>query len=185
MTRGKRVAVVVGVLVALQVLALVVYRAVERSRGGTSKTARFEAERLDGSSTAPALAGMRVDRSRVAITWPSARMQLVHFWATWCEPCRDELPGLLAFARDMRTRGVDVVAIAVDDNWKDIRTFFAGTVPPEVVVLDDATAHKRFGVSTLPDTYLIDRAGRLVERYLGARDWRTAAAREHLLSVLR
>ncbi len=185
MTRGKRVAVVVGVLVALQVLALVVYRAVERSRGGTSRTARFEAERLDGSDVAPALAGKRADDSGVAITWPSARMQLVHFWATWCEPCRDELPGLLAFARDMRARGIDVVAIAVDDDWKDIRAFFAGNVPREVVVLDDATAHKRFGVSTLPDTYLVDRAGRLVERYQGARDWRTTAARDHLLSVVR
>jgi thiol-disulfide isomerase/thioredoxin len=184
-TRGKRVAVVVGALVALQILAIVIYRAVERSRERTPSAARFAAERPAGPDVAPAVIGERVDGSRVEIEWPSSRIHIVHFWATWCEPCRAELPGLLALARDVRARGVNLVAIAVDDEWKDIRAFFAGDVPPEVVILDDASAHKRFGVSTLPDTYLVDRAGRLVERYFGARDWRAPAARDHLLTLVR
>ena len=110
---------------------------------------------------------------------------VVEFWATWCEPCRDELPGLLSFARDMRGRGLEVVAIAVEDDWEDIGAFFGGAVPREVIVETDAAAHKRFGVSTLPDTYLVDRSGKLVERYSGARDWRASPARERVIRNLR
>jgi thiol-disulfide isomerase/thioredoxin len=112
-------------------------------------------------------------------------MRIVHFWATWCPPCVKELPSLLAFAREMRERGVEVVAIAVEDDWKDIATFFDGAIPPEVIVETDAAAHKRFGVSTLPDSYLVDRTGKVVERYHGARDWQAPAAREHVLARVR
>jgi hypothetical protein len=85
----------------------------------------------------------------------------------------------------MREHGVEVVAIAVEDDWKDIATFFGGTIPPEVIVETDGAAHKRFGVSTLPDTYLVDRNGQVIERYHGARDWSAAAAREHVLARVR
>lgn len=184
MTRPVRIAIAVGVLAALQVAAVLVYRAVERSRQPRAPSARFEGERLRGAEAAPPLNATRADGSPVAIAWPSERIRVVHFWATWCKPCRTELPGLLALARDLRTRGVDVVAVAVDDDWTDIRAFFDGDVPPEVVIATDPAVHKRFGVSTLPDSYVVDRAGMLVERFHGERDWRTETARNHLLDLV-
>ncbi len=182
MTRPVRVAIAIAVLAAFQLAAYLVYRAVERSRAPRAAAARFEGERLRGTETAPALDGARGDGSPVAITWPSDRIRVVHFWATWCKPCRTELPGLLALARELRAHGIDLVAVAVDDDWADIRAFFDGEVPAEVMVTTDPAIHKRFGVSTLPDTYVVDRAGKLVERFHGARDWRTSAARDHLLT---
>lgn len=181
MTRPARIAVAIAVLAALQGAAYLVYRAVERSRAPRAAAVRFEGERLRGVEAAPVLEGVRADGSRVAIAWPSDRIRVVHFWATWCKPCRTELPGLLALARELEPRGIDLVAVAVDDDWTDIRSFFDGNVPPEVVVATDTAVHKRFGVSTLPDSYVVDRAGKLVERFHGERDWRTSAAREHLL----
>jgi thiol-disulfide isomerase/thioredoxin len=183
-TRRARIAVTIGVLASLQILAVVVFRAVQRSRAPEAGTS-FEAEPLAVAEPAPAMIARRIDGSEVSIAWPSPRMRIVHFWATWCEPCRDELPGLLAFARDMRDRGLDVVAVAVDDEWRAIHAFFDGSVPPEIVMAVDATAHRRFGVSTLPDSYLVDRAGKLIERYHGARDWQAPAARDHLLTLVR
>jgi thiol-disulfide isomerase/thioredoxin len=183
-SRPARMAVVIGVLAAFQVAAYLVYRAVERSRSPRVAAVRFEAERLRGGEAAPALAGMRADGTRVYLSWPSERVRLVHFWATWCEPCRTELPGLLALGRDLRSQGIDVVAVAVDDDWADVRTFFDGDVPPEVIVASDPGVHKRFGVSTLPDSYVVARDGTLAERFHGARDWRTTAARDHLLAMV-
>ena len=107
----------------------------------------------------------------------------MHFWGTWCAPCRRELPGLLAFARS--TPGLELVAVAIDDDWASIATFFGGTVPPEVVIATDAATHKRYGASTLPDSYLVDRTGKLVERYHGAREWQSTAARDHLQLLMR
>jgi len=135
-------------------------------------------ERLGTGEAAPAFAASRRNGTAVAISWPSPRPRLVHFWGTWCAPCRRELPSLLAFARG--TPGVELVAVAIDDEWASIERFFGGEIPPEVVIPADAATHRRYGASTLPDSYLVDRTGRLVERYHGARDWQSAAAREHL-----
>jgi thiol-disulfide isomerase/thioredoxin len=184
-TRPLRITVAVVVLVALQGAGYLTYRAVERSRAPRAAAAAFEGERLRGVESAPSLDGVRADGSHVAIGWPSDRIRIVHFWATWCKPCRTELPGLLALSRELQPRGVDIIAIAVDDEWADIRAFFDGDVPSEVVVAADPAVHKRFGVSTLPDSYVVDRAGKLVERFHGERNWRTTAAREHLLGLAR
>ena len=178
-----RIAVTVAVLASLQAAAYLVYRRVERSRAPRAPTTTFEGERLRGTEVAPPLDATRADGSRIAIAWPADRVRIVHFWATWCPPCRTELPGLLALSRELRPRGVEVFAVAVDDDWADIRAFFAGEVPPEVVVAGDPDVHKRFGVSTLPDSYVVDRAGFLIERFHGARDWQAPAARSHLVGI--
>lgn len=181
MTRRARIAIGVGVLAALQIGAVMTYLLVQRSRESKA-SASFAVERSSIAEVAPPIRAQRADGSALTLTWPAQRTRIVHFWATWCPPCVKELPGLLAFARDMRERGLEVVAIAVEDDWKDIATFFGGTVPPEVIVETDGAAHQRFGVSTLPDTYLVSPAGKVVERYHGARDWRTPAARAHFSS---
>jgi thiol-disulfide isomerase/thioredoxin len=178
-TRRGRIALTVVVLAGLQLAAVAIYVLVLRARE-PKPSERFEVERSSIAETAPAISAKRSDGSSLAITWPAPRTRIVHFWATWCPPCVKELPGLLAFARDLRERGVEVVAIAVEDDWKDIAAFFGGNVPPEVIVETDGVAHKRFGVSTLPDTYLVDVTGKVVERYHGARDWHAPAAREHI-----
>lgn len=182
MTRPLKIVLAVGVLAAVQGLAILVYLAVQRART-TPQPAPFVAERLAGTEFAPAVTGVRGDGSPVALRWPSTRISIVHFWATWCAPCRDELPGLLALSYELRARDIDIIAVAVNDSWPDIRSFFGGAVPREIVVLDDPAAHERFGTSTLPDTYTIDRAGHLIERYHGARDWRSPAARARLLTL--
>lgn len=182
MTRRARIAITVGLLVGVQGVAILIYVAVERSRARPAP-AKVEAQRISDADVAPTITGQRSDGSKVSLTWPASRARIVHFWATWCEPCREELPSLLALAREQRAGGIDVVAIAVDDKWQDIATFFGGAVPPEIVVEESGVAHKRFGVSTLPDTYLVDRSGRLVERYQGARDWAAQAMRERVLGV--
>lgn len=183
MTRAVRIGMVVAVLATLQLGALAVYLAVERGRGGAGRGGAaeppFAAERLGAREAAPAFTAQRRDGAAVPVSWPAGRTRLVHFWGTWCEPCRRELPGLLALAR--ATPGLELVAVAIDDDWAAIAAFFdGGAVPPEVVLPTEAAIHKRYGASTLPDSYLVDRAGQLVERYHGARDWRRPEARAHL-----
>lgn len=183
MTKRARIAIAVAVLATLQLGAIAIYVAVQRSR--TEAPEPFAAQRLSLAETAPVITAMRADGSPRSITWPAERVRIIHFWATWCGPCVTELPSLLAFAREMRAHGIEVIAIAVDDDWNAIATFFSGAIPPEVIVEADGAAHKRFGVSTLPDSYLVARDGRVIERYHGARDWTNTTAREHILAGAR
>jgi len=163
MTRRARIAVTIAALAGVQLAAIGIYLAVQRSREGS---AGFVSDPVARAEQAPPIAGTRSDGSQVALGWPAPHARIVHFWGTWCPPCVTELPGLLAFARAMRPHGVEVVAIAVDDTWKDIAAFFGGAaIPPEVIVETDRAAHQRLGVSTLPDSFLVDRSGNVVERY--------------------
>lgn len=173
MTRARRAALIVGALVAAQLVAILVYRRVERGRVAR---APFDATALPGSP-APALAVERPDGTPHEVAGPGP-VRLVHFWATWCEPCRIELPALLA--RAAATPGLQLVAVSVDTDWDVIRRFFPRGTPAAVVRARASDAHHRYGAQALPDSYVIAADGRLVERIAGARDWTRADAAAYL-----
>ena len=174
--RARRVLIGIGVLIAMQAVALALYQLASHP----AREEVFDAQELPPRS-APSLVFARADGARHALAELRGKVVMVHFWATWCEPCRKELPGLLALSRQLSQSGrFELLAIAVGDEWSAIREFFDGDVPSEVARPDDADVHRRFGVGTLPDTYLVDARGDVFVRYAGAREWRSAAARAQL-----
>lgn len=179
--RRSKIVAAVACLVLLQVAIVAGYRWIEGQRG---QPVRFAFERLT-PVIAPALALEDAAAAGSALRDHRGRVVLVHFWATWCPPCVEELPALLAAARAFDHQGLTLLAVSVDDDWPELEAFFEGEVPPEVYRAVAPDAHRVFGVHTLPDTYLVDRDGQLRLRYGGARPWDSAAAREHLADVLR
>ncbi len=172
----------VGGILLLQALGVFVYLRVDRVR--RAPDAPFAAERLRGAQPAPELELERADGRLVSAEALRGRFVLVHFWATWCPPCRKELPGLLRTGRDLDGQGrLVLLAVSVDDDWQVISDFFAGKVPPEVLRARDREGYKRYGVSTLPDTYLVSPAGELLIRFGGARDWISPGARQYLMKA--
>lgn len=167
MSRSVRV---VFVLVSLQAVLTVGYLLVEHRREAPSP---FVVEPLD--EAAPTLS---VERDGVPLS-PQAGPHLVHFWATWCAPCVEELPGLLAASR---AEGVPVVAVT-DEPWPVVAAWFDGGVPAGVVHDPTGEAARRWKVSGLPDTFVVSE-GRLVGRMGGPRDWSSPAARGFLRGEL-
>lgn len=145
----RRTLLVLVVLAGLQGGAWLAWRAFERGPAAPFVTTA-------ASGTAPAVA---------------PRDGLLHVWATWCAPCRDELPDLLDAAREA---GVPLVAASVDENPESVTTFFGGRVPAEVVRAPAAAS--AVGVRALPATLRV-ADGRIVERVDGARDWSSDGAR--------
>jgi len=138
-------------LVALQVALAGAYLAVESTRG--EEEARFAWEPLDEPS--PALA---VRRDGLEVPAPD-EPHLVHFWATWCAPCLEELPGLMAAAE---AAGVPLVAVT-DEPWGEVEDWFGGDVPPAVVRDPSGEAVVRWRVSGLPETFVVS-GGRVIAR---------------------
>jgi thiol-disulfide isomerase/thioredoxin len=124
----------------------------------------------------------RRDGQVVPVTLASfdARLVFVNFWGTYCPPCVDELPSLLALARSKDPKDLVVVAVAYDDSWQAIDDFFAknasAQVPPNfVIVRDPNSTAKRdlkaaFGTDKIPESYLV-RGGRIEAKFVNARDW--------------
>lgn len=167
-----------GVLMLLQALAVGLYWAVEHGRAADRPGRPFEHEPLSGGEPAPDGALMRPDGSELRLGALRGRAVLLHVWATWCAPCRAELPALLDLGRELRRDGgIELVAVSVDESWDVVRAFFDGDVPPEVVRSSSPAFARRLGVSTLPDTFLVRPDGTLALRFTGARDWSAPEAK--------
>ncbi len=113
----------------------------------------------------------------------AGRVVLLHFWATWCAPCRDELPALLRAARRFEPT-IEVLLVSVDGDWAPVRAFFPGGPPAGVVRADVREANIRLGVGALPDTRVLDASGRVVLQLNGVQDWARPAVEARVRAAL-
>ena len=137
-------------------------------------------------SAAPALpiydrSGKVVDLSR-----EKGRLIIIHFWATWCPPCVEEVPALSKFWEKYRGRN-DIVlyTVSVDKDWKTIDAFTAKN-PNALPIYHDpnaATAH-RFGSTQYPETYIANKNGRVIYRVQGAIEWNDASVQQRIVQLL-
>lgn len=99
------------------------------------------------------------------------KIVVLDFWATWCHGCKEEIPWFAEFERKYSKKGLAVIGVSMDgDGWKVITPFLAKTdVPYRIVLGDDAMAQK-YKIETMPDTFLIDRHGKLAAAYVGMVD---------------
>src|SRR5262245_17971081 len=119
-----------------------------------------------------------LDGGRLDLEELSGRVVLVHFFATWCEPCRDELASLDRMASHFSGQAVQVLAVDVGEPESRIRRFFNSLPVGFPVLLDpDRVAMKAWGVATLPSTFiLIDR--RSLFKVQGEMDWMNSSTLE-------
>jgi thiol-disulfide isomerase/thioredoxin len=124
-----------------------------------------------GLKTAPPLTATLLDGSRFNTAEHMGKVILVNFWATWCAPCREEMPAIDAFYRRYRERGLEVIAISMDE------TGDTGKVKQVVrpyafpVALSAQSRYKGYGrIWRVPMTFVIDRDGRLRDDITGEVD---------------
>ncbi len=123
---------------------------------------------------APAFDLERLQGGRVSLAGLKGRIVVIDFWATWCPPCRAEMPWLVKAAARLESRGVTFVAISEDDppGQTPLVTEFAREVPglERFAVLGDQDVEARYGVTSLPTLFIVDRQGRLLNTFVGAAD---------------
>ena len=101
------------------------------------------------------------------------KLVLLNFWATWCPPCREEMPSMQRLHQRFKDQGLVLLAINIEEDG-------AKTVPPFVaqhhysfpVLLDTgAKAQNLYQVFRFPETYIVDRNGVVVDKIIGGRNW--------------
>jgi cytochrome c-type biogenesis protein len=120
---------------------------------------------------APQVELSSLDGRRLTLSSFRGRVVLLNFWATWCAPCRAEIPELNVLQRDLEARGLTVVGVSWDDTPDGVREFQKEIPQDYTVLLGGEDVQDRFaGIRSLPTTYIIDREGRIRQKIIGARD---------------
>jgi cytochrome c biogenesis protein CcmG/thiol:disulfide interchange protein DsbE len=125
--------------------------------------------RLPISQTAPDFILKDASGTDFRLSDYRGRVVLLNFWATWCAPCKAEIPWFEEFQKAYASRGLAVIGISMDeDGWKVVRPYMEATrINYRIAIGDDALAQKYGGVTSLPETFLIDRDGRIAGRHIG------------------
>jgi peroxiredoxin len=100
------------------------------------------------------------------------RVLVLNFWATWCAPCVEEIPSLDQFQQRVADSGVVVLAVSVDRNQK-LYDRFLKRFPVSFQTARDPEANisADYGTYKYPETYVIDRDGKVVQKVISSRDW--------------
>jgi len=108
----------------------------------------------------------------LAISDLRGKVVLVNFWATYCVPCMKEMPHLVRTYRKFSPRGYEMIAVAVSRDQPERVAAVAAKLPFKVAFDKDGAVAQGFGnVRVTPSTFIVDREGRIVKRYIGEPQW--------------
>ncbi|MEW6519328.1 MAG: TlpA disulfide reductase family protein [Thermodesulfobacteriota bacterium] len=113
------------------------------------------------------------------------KLVFINFWATWCPPCQEELPSMEALHRGMDRGRFQMLTILSNDN-PELARMLAGKMGLTFPILTDpeARAAKQYGITGVPETFIIDSQGILREKIIGPRNWNSQAAWQMLAKYL-
>jgi peroxiredoxin len=118
---------------------------------------------------APEFALKDADGKIVKLSDYRGKVVLLDFWATWCGPCKIEIPWFMEMQRTKKDKGFEVLGVAMDDEgWEAVKPFAAKIgMNYRLVIGNDQTAQMYGGVDALPTTFLIDRGGKIAAVHVG------------------
>jgi len=125
--------------------------------------------KFDVGKPAPEFSLPDLEGNKIELSSMKGKVLILDFWATWCPPCKDEVPHLVRLQSKFRDQGLQIVGLSLDQGG-------AGKVKPfaeeygvnyTMLIADDETAKAYGGVAMIPTTFVVDRSGIVVKRFVG------------------
>lgn len=111
---------------------------------------------------APPIEGLTTTGQKFKLSDYKGKVVMINFWATWCGPCRMEIPDMVRLQSKYEKQGFTIVGLSDDDDLEKPKAFAAqnGMTYPILLVTPDV--HRAFGIEAIPSTFLVDKEGRVV-----------------------
>ena len=118
------------------------------------------------------------------------KVVFLNFWASFCDPCREEMPSMENLVRQYEPQGMVMIAISHDTEQAHMDDFMAQFLPGQRSVMTtlwdpEITAAPRYGTALIPETYIINRDGQIVARFVNAYDWTRPEVKRLIEALLR
>jgi peroxiredoxin len=135
---------------------------------------------------APDFVVTTLDGREVRLSDYRGHVVFLNFWATWCGPCKVEMPAMDRLYREYRRQGFSILAVSTDPEGPAVTRPFREALGLSFTIAHDpdAVVMRLYGVRTLPVTFLVDREGVITHRIFGARDWQDPEARDGVRRLL-
>jgi len=157
----RRITIAKWVVIAIAAAALVWLAVHPRAHGPVKMGQR-----------APGFTLPQLPSGKLSLSKFKGRVVVLNFWATWCPPCVMETPSLEKFATQMKSQGVTVLGVSVDENEQQLKQFVQNYHLSYPVARDPSAAlANSYGTYKLPETYIIGRDGRVADKIIGATNW--------------
>ncbi len=141
---------------------------------------------LSNENLAPTFELKDLEGKKVSLNDYKGRVIILNFWATWCAPCRAEMPSLEGLYRSFKDKGLVVIGVSVDSSERTVSSFVRGKGLSFPILLDKEkeVAFDSYGVVGLPVTFIIDRSGVIVEKVFGERQWDSEEIKRKIKKLL-
>jgi thiol-disulfide isomerase/thioredoxin len=128
-----------------------------------------------------------VNGSTLKLSDLKGKVVLLNFWATWCPPCREEIPSMMKLNSFMTGKPFQMVAVSIDEGGKPaIESFFKETGFSLPTYLDESGASaKSYGITGVPESFIIDKHGVLVKKIIGGFAWDSPEAVSFLEGLMK
>jgi thiol-disulfide isomerase/thioredoxin len=128
---------------------------------------------LQENGPAPAITVNSLNGKPLNLSDLKGKVVLLNFWATWCPPCREEIPSMMKLNSAMAGKQFQMVAVSIDEGGQPaIESFFktSGFSLPAYTDTDNRAA-KAYGITGVPETFIIDKNGILIKKVIGPMAW--------------